>query len=89
MLKWVPELRGLAKKHLHKPWEAPAEALQAAGIQLGSSYPHRIETERLEVRLLAGSCLICGASACTAGTGWHGQHSAWHVINKTAAELAH
>ena len=48
----VPELRGLPKKYLHKPWEAPEDALEAAGVRLGETYPHRIETERLEVTLL-------------------------------------
>ena len=48
----MPELKSLPKKYLHKPWEAPPEALEAAGVQLGKTYPHRIETQRLEVGLL-------------------------------------
>ena len=37
--RWVPELAGLPDKWLHKPWEAPAEVLEAAGVTLGSDYP--------------------------------------------------
>ncbi len=42
MKKWVPELSGLSKPLLNKPWEAPAEVLLLAGIELGTTYPHRI-----------------------------------------------
>ena len=56
--KWVPELTGLPKKYLHKPWDAPAEALQAAGVELGQTYPHRIETQRLEVMRMLPGCLV-------------------------------
>ena len=37
--RWVPELAALGPKHIHSPWEAPPQALSAAGVQLGSSYP--------------------------------------------------
>jgi len=36
---WVPELKHLEKKHLHKPWDAPAKALKDAGVELGRTYP--------------------------------------------------
>ncbi|MDR9480736.1 MAG: deoxyribodipyrimidine photo-lyase [Spiribacter sp.] len=36
---WVPELAGLAAKHRHAPWEAPASALADAGVTLGVTYP--------------------------------------------------
>jgi deoxyribodipyrimidine photo-lyase len=39
--RWVPELRGLADRHIHAPWKAPAEAL-AAGVGLGKNYPRPI-----------------------------------------------
>jgi deoxyribodipyrimidine photo-lyase len=37
--RWVPEIAGLPDKHLHAPWEAPAEVLEGAGVTLGDSYP--------------------------------------------------
>ena len=40
--KWVPELSKLNKPLLHKPWDAPEEILERAGIILGQTYPHRI-----------------------------------------------
>jgi deoxyribodipyrimidine photo-lyase len=40
--RWVPELRGLPVKWVHKPWEAPADVLANAHIDLGTTYPHPI-----------------------------------------------
>lgn len=42
LLRFCPELEGLPRRYLHKPWEAPADVLQAAGIKLGSDYPQPI-----------------------------------------------
>lgn len=40
--RFVPEIASLPTKHLHAPWQAPAETLKAAGITLGKTYPHPI-----------------------------------------------
>ena len=40
--RWVPELATLPKKYVHKPWEAPAHVLAAAGVTLGGTYPRPI-----------------------------------------------
>lgn len=40
--QWVPELRFLSNKWIHRPWEAPELILRAAGVQLGTSYPRPI-----------------------------------------------
>ncbi len=35
----VPELAKMPAEWIHKPWEAPAEVLKAAGVTLGVDYP--------------------------------------------------
>jgi deoxyribodipyrimidine photo-lyase len=40
--RFVPELKNLPDKYLFKPWEAPIEILQQAGIVLGDTYPEPI-----------------------------------------------
>jgi deoxyribodipyrimidine photo-lyase len=40
--RFVPELARLPASHIHKPWEAPAQVLEAAGIALGKEYPRPI-----------------------------------------------
>ena len=37
--RWVPELAKLPDDVLHKPWEADAVTLRAAGVELGRTYP--------------------------------------------------
>jgi deoxyribodipyrimidine photo-lyase len=40
--RWVPELAELPDQDLHEPWNASDEALAAAGVTLGETYPERI-----------------------------------------------
>jgi deoxyribodipyrimidine photo-lyase len=37
--RWVPEIAALPNEWLHRPWDAPSEVLEAAGVTLGRSYP--------------------------------------------------
>ncbi len=40
--EWIPELRDLPTKYIHKPWEASPDVLENAGIVLGTTYPEPI-----------------------------------------------
>ncbi len=37
--QWVPELRDMSEKFIHKPWDAGPLILKAAGVTLGGTYP--------------------------------------------------
>lgn len=37
--RYLPELAGLSAKDIHAPWQASAQALRAAGVELGKTYP--------------------------------------------------
>ena len=55
--RYVPELAGLPPGHLrHRPWEASAKTLAAAGVTLGDTYPSRIvaDVDAARARMLAG-----------------------------------
>lgn len=40
--KYVPELKNMPDKFLHHPWDAPADILKKAGVELGKTYPRPI-----------------------------------------------
>lgn len=40
--RFVPELKDMPDKYLHRPWEAPDDVLKKAGVILGKTYPRPI-----------------------------------------------
>jgi len=44
--QWVPELAKLPDRYLNRPWEAPAELLENAGVVMGQTYPMPIVDHR-------------------------------------------
>ena len=44
--RWLPQLERLPAAWIHKPWEAPASDLAAAGVRLGRTYPRPIVDHR-------------------------------------------
>jgi deoxyribodipyrimidine photo-lyase len=44
--RWVPELARMPATHIHRPWEASSEMLQAAGVRLGVDYARPIVEHR-------------------------------------------
>ena len=40
--RFVPELKRLPDRWLHEPWAADAATLRAAGVSLGTTYPHPV-----------------------------------------------
>ncbi len=40
--RYVPQLAALQPKHIHAPWQAAPAVLAAAGVVLGTDYPHPV-----------------------------------------------
>lgn len=60
--KFVPELTALPNKYLYRPWEAPKDILEKAGIRLGEHYPHPIvdlRTSREEALTALAEMKMC------------------------------
>jgi len=57
--KWVPELAKLPTGFCHRPWQAPPEVLEKAGVVLGKTYPQRVVTNLKEERAKSIASTIC------------------------------
>lgn len=44
--RWIPELARMPARYIHRPWEASAGELAAAGVELGTTYPRPIVEHR-------------------------------------------
>jgi deoxyribodipyrimidine photo-lyase len=64
--RWVPELGEMAAQWIHSPWEAPAEALSTAGIELGREYPEPM-VDHFEARDRALAALDAAKAIATEG----------------------
>ena len=47
-----------ANRFLHKPWEAPADVLKAAGVDLGETYPFRCVSDLKGARQLSADAVV-------------------------------
>lgn len=68
--RWLPELAALPARWIHRPWQAPAAVLAAAGIRLGETYPEPVvELDEARARYLriARSHLGAGRGRARAG----------------------
>ncbi len=64
--RWVPELRKMDAKYIHSPWTAPDDALRAAGVTLGKSYPRPIVVhEKARERFLKTAATFRGKKSET------------------------
>jgi deoxyribodipyrimidine photo-lyase len=60
--RWLPVLDQLETRYLHAPWTAPDEALRAAGVRLGETYPRPI-VDHAEARARALEALTQAKAA--------------------------
>merc|ERR1712181_12019 len=40
---WVPELKRVPTKYVHKPWEMPASVQESSGCVIGEDYPNPVQ----------------------------------------------
>jgi deoxyribodipyrimidine photo-lyase len=60
---YVPELADMPAKHIHAPWDAPAEVLRDAGVRLGETYPEpMVDHGKARKRALAAFEQIKGSN---------------------------
>ncbi|MDH6268652.1 deoxyribodipyrimidine photo-lyase [Rhizobium sp. SG_E_25_P2] len=61
--QYCPELARLPDRYIHRPWEAPADALASAGVTLGDTYPKPVvDHDRARKAALAAYAEITGSN---------------------------
>jgi len=80
--RWVPELARLPSRWIHRPWDAPSEALRTAGVRIGKTWPRSWITPRPGpggiARSISSTCLRPRRRNGTA----HGEIQPWSVFRK-------
>ena len=76
--RWIPELSRLPDRWIHRPFEAPADALAQAGVRLGRDYPKPIvdHARAREEALLAIASIAGGRRKAPRGGRRSGRHPA-------------
>ena len=67
--RFVPELAALPDRHIHAPWQAPEDALRAACVVLGKTYPHPLVDLPLGRQRALDAFKSLKAASQTAGRG--------------------
>ena len=61
---FVPELKAVPKRFIHKPWDAPEDVLAKAGVSIGKTYPAPIvDHARARAEALAAFAAVKSAPA--------------------------
>lgn len=61
--RWLPVLACIPTQYIHAPWKAPQEALDAAGVDIGFSYPQpiiKLQVSGMHSHELASRFCQCG-----------------------------